>query len=495
MTHNPLQKPRCNCAASPTCTHNTMMSRARALVRGDSNVDSRLPSNSTGIDSLVRSTRDESVSIQKESSLVSGSVLKSLTANQRSVLLGLREHLLMVAPRTASTAGSTRQSETYTLSGNQEWSFWFDLEQMRKNIHAEFAKRAPGAFYAFVINGHDGGVSSGSQGWARVNEITMGIEQPKMLASVGKVITGAAVMHAIGASGGSITVKDPIWPFFTKHWKVFDSFKPITFQNCFHYAAGILDYSNPGGQDTSLESIQSWYTTGEWASKKIIKEEIGKNRFYNNVCIAWFRIALFYMTADPSYIKQVEDIYPTNQALWNYIVCLWYRDYIRWYIFDDETVADTSPFGLTGSGSQMLYYPYPCPDPCVGHVASNWFYHAGGAGWCLSTSDLARFWRRLATGELLGWQAKAKFLPWASKNNTYVMDAYGTFEIQFDNYPLGQPGAYFAKGGAVADNKDYVFAFNLGATVAIVANCNVKSSELSGICVDSYKRAWKASVK
>lgn len=385
-------------------------------------------------------------------------------------------------------------------SPTAKWTLRTDLELMRKLIIYQMEYQAHGAPHAFSIatglNKQD--TITGSGGWAREQELPMSPEQPLFLASTSKVITAAAVCHAIQASGGSISFDSPIWQYFPKAWIPHPNFKKITVANSLQYRVGILDYSYPGGQSSTLESTRSWYTKGEWSGHKISPADIGKTRYYNNACLAWFRIMLFYMTATKKNIAEAELLYSQNQDVWHWAVSTWARDYVR-NVFAADTLADTTPFGLNGPGSQTLFYPYPCTKPCAGVVMPDWLLGFGGLGWCISANDLSRFWyrfRRTGDSAFGGWSAINRFFNFDSPEDAYILSdrkPFPTFYVKDYPYPVNA-GPMFGMGGSVNKAKSYLISVG-AADVAMVSNCNVPVATLRDVIAYAWQHSLKAVKK
>ena len=302
----------------------------------------------------------------------------------------------------------------------------FSFQSFHNNFIANMASVYPTAPYAFVVMNEGKFVSGDSFGQARgmsdAPELLMTIDQPVNIASVSKVITAAAVLKII-ESNPLLFPKlwdEPIWPFFPEHWGApNDEFAWITIKNCLQYRIGV---ALPDGEGTKVAQIRSWFKDGKNGTTELDHTVFGVDtkELYNNVCYAWFRIALFYMTASPAtrnsmlealkfaktvgFTAEDEQDYIAN-AFASYYYADWVRDNILLPIGCSKGVYMNPvnryiPGGDNGESKQTLYYHYPGTGSS-GLKGENWSLKGGGGGWFLSATDLARFWGHLKTGKLL----------------------------------------------------------------------------------------------
>ncbi len=298
------------------------------------------------------------------------------------------------------------------------------------------------------------------------------------LASLSKAITGAAVLRALESNTGewdpTPTLHGSIAPYFPSWWNRNSYFSMLTFENCLQYATGI---STEGGHDWSLASTMSWVTTGSYTKDgkvyKIEQENIGKFQ-YNNASFAWFRIAIFYLTAKKEMRDNMDLLYVLNSKLWHLAVSSYYRDYIKWTVFPQGLQGDVNPhFGKWTAENETLYYHYPNYSWYPGWAMPSSLLDAGGEGWVVSAYDLAWFFAELIYGKILTDPMRAKLFnyPEPATGKSYV---FGYGQTTLDGYSTYD---FFSKGGALQGIATEFYHLPLnGVQVTLLSNYDLKNN-------------------
>ena len=261
-----------------------------------------------------------------------------------------------------------------------------------------------------------------------------------------------------------------------------------------------------GGQSTNIETINSWFESGQYIGYHLNKDTFGDPNYqtYNNISIAWFRIALFYFAAEDWVVKYLEGLahifatqlllkFPEDEWL-NYFVSQWYIRYVRKAILNPIGVQladmchvsefDSRPLE-TKKATQTRYYPYPLEKASNGEEGLDWTSTGGGGGWVISARDLARFWAHLRGGLILSGSATDRFF-----NVVAPDESFAVFPDVTNGHGLG----FWKRGQATEFNGGYcsqLWDLPGGVQLTFVSNCNINPSTNTTAILKAYKEAWK----
>lgn len=383
----------------------------------------------------------------------------------------------------------------------------FDLEKFHSNLVANINKLSPSASYAFVITNNGAFHSDARNGKARRKdapvERDMTIDQPINIGSISKIITSAAVLKAIENQSLGLDLDDPIFQFFPEHWgQAAEEFQYITIRHCLTYKVGGLNIQN-GGASYGVAAIKSMYKLGGSGSFFLDHTKLGGSRQYNNMSFAWFRIALFYMTASTDdrqallkllkfaktlgFTTDEDQDYLAN-AFASYYYAEWVRNNILLPIgcfkgVDMNPTSRHNPGPVNGEDVQTYYYNGAKPD-AKGGPCWNWALFGGGGGWVLPPRDLARFFAHLKHQKILGPGMTKEIFNYDSPGNSMSL-----FSRQDEH------GVHFNKNGVagedIAHYQSYVWDFAVGAQLSLLFNADYLADPDNDVIWPAYTDAWK----
>jgi len=188
------------------------------------------------------------------------------------------------------------------------------------------------------------------------------------------------------------------------------------------------------------------------------------------------------MTALKEWRDAMDDVlFPLSSDAWHVAISTYYRNYVRSRVLTPGVVADVSPIGLDGNPSlKALYFPYPCPNPCVGTPIGDHLLLAGGTGWFISAYELARFSTRLRQGLIISPSSVNKIFNVASPADAYIFN--NTFESSH--------GTIFCKVGAIKNTKGILFQFPDHVQLALVSNSDAPSATIRDLIRSVYENSW-----
>lgn len=277
------------------------------------------------------------------------------------------------------------------------------------------------------------------------------------VASVAKTITATAVLQLL--SSRKIKLDTEISAFLPSDWSKGPNIDTITFKQLLTHTSGLRNNKGPMG--TALPETYANLRT-------VIAIGINladKTSSYDNVNYCLFRIIIPYLTgkyAPPTTDKAAH-------------VSSAFLDYMNAHVFGPANIA-TVPLKPTGA-EPTLCYPFPA-GTVKGIHFGDWTDQAGGAGYQLSSDDLASFlvklrdgtllskrWRDRMDDELLGWQGQAPA-------------RHGAVYWHGGGFPL-QPGAL----------NTHLISFTSGVQVGVEVNSSMNGG-IHDRVMDAYQTSW-----
>lgn len=443
-------------------------------------------------------SRSAVIIASRKSASSSASERKQLPAKVHAALRETQEFLSSFTPPTPPKRLVMPGDLAHPEDVEQTRAWHPSIDKLAQNLVNRMGMYYSGASYAFVVQAKSsnayfngpGPFVPYEYGYARraAPSYKLRISNPINIASVSKVITCAAVLHAIWKSNGAIHLDKPIHLYFPKQWVPNGGVKLISIRNCLQYKNGILN--NGEGGIVDLYALRSWYELGGFGSSWVFSPSIGIKAAYNNVSHAWFRIMLFYMTASKPLQDAYSLIYDSDYAFWHTLVCMYYRNYVKtkllwwanWVDLNPISEYDATPPDIQAK-YQTLYYTYPNYSDHSGIPSKDWLKITGGGGWIMSAKDLSDFW-------------------FALRYLNIIPKWYSDLIINFDHpdeclsleSPLADSyGPILYKGGFLKPEtgpvRTLVVALKQGINVTLVSNHGISESLIKEVKW-SYDNCW-----
>jgi CubicO group peptidase (beta-lactamase class C family) len=274
------------------------------------------------------------------------------------------------------------------------------------------------------------------------------------LASVSKTITAAGVLHALRAKG--LSPETSIGTYLPANWTRGANVNTITFRQLFTHTSGFRD------PDTlTYADLKAHVAAGVRTADQVPA--------YRNTNYALFRVILPYLVGfNPSGISEAGMPVALSNA---------FMSYMNTNVFARAGIATVS---LVPSGStRTLCYPFPAGST-RGIDYGDWTDAGGGAGYQLSSNEVAKFLVKLREGAIIpqNWITTMNngLLGWQSLNPS-------------DN------GGYYVHGGYFppqpGELNTLAINFKSGVQLAVQINSGVQSGlDVLGTIVTGYNNAW-----
>lgn len=271
-------------------------------------------------------------------------------------------------------------------------------------------------------------------------------------ASVGKVITGVALLHIVDKKG--LTIDEKIHKWLPKAWSIPDSITTITVKELLSHTSGIR--SGARTYDELKEVVEAG-----------IDLEDKKKREYQNGNYALARIVVAYMNGHKA--GSTDQATATAQ---NFI------KYCQANIFDPLEIPNVE--WKPDADDPTEFYPNP-PGDSSGTSYGDWSLRPGSAGVHLSLAELSMFVAKIAETNVL--------LPLARRKE---MDTHGLGWDTSGNATLHRKGGYFpgSKNGG-AELHAMIGKYSNGVQIALVYNGSFEDDDPKKFDLSkAYDNAW-----
>ena len=333
--------------------------------------------------------------------------------------------------------------------GNETFSLDKLAHELRQRLDGNVVK------YAFVVR-HGGAIRTGAAGPKRTTYTAPAqdftIYDRMNPASVGKTVTGVALLHALEKN--NVGVDELIWKYLPSFWSIPASVKTITFKQLLRHESGFRTANGYFYAD-----LKTMVENGIALADKVYD--------YSNLNYALARILLAYVDG---YAERgvVDHGAATAQK---------FIAYVQANLFDP--IGAPSVQWRPDAVEPTLFFPDP-PGSSTGTAYGDWSLRPGSAGVNASIAELAILLDKL-------------------RNSTAILSAgmrsqMDTHLLGWDKKATAHNGHYWSKGGYFpgsmnggAELHATVMKFDTGVQVAAVINGDLG---IGGQVLDAYAAAW-----
>lgn len=279
------------------------------------------------------------------------------------------------------------------------------------------------------------------------------------VASVAKPITAVAVLQLLAAKRLSINTK--ILAYLPSDWTKGPNVNTITFRELLTHTSGIRN-----DQPETYANLKKLFAKGiNLADKLKTCDGSASGDCYQNANYSLFRIIIPYLKG--GYVAP-----STNKATH---VSAAYMAYMNQKVFGPAGISTVSL--KPASTEPTLCYPFPAGS-VKGIDFGDWTNQAGGAGYHLSSDDLAAFLAKLRDGTLLSAQSR-------NRMDKYMLGWRGNDPVRHGSvYSHG--GGFPPQPGAL---NTIVMSFTAGVQVGVEVNSETKV-DIRQRVVDAYNTSW-----
>jgi|GEM_PF-979625 len=357
-------------------------------------------------------------------------------------------------------AAFVSQFNTHVTAGRRLQSFISDqveglsLDLFATDLQNKFNGKMVGMAATIAANAQSKAATVGQRRTATDTAQPASADSRVNVASVSKTITAAGVLHALRARG--LTPDTRIGAYLPSNWTRGVNVDNITFRRLFTHTSGFREPDTLTYQDLKAHVAAGVRTVDQVPA-------------YRNTNYALFRVILPYLAGfDRTGISEANMPAALSNA---------FMSYMNANVFTPSGIA---PIGLIPSGStRTLCYPFPAGST-PGIDYGDFTDLAGGAGYQLSSNQLAKFLVALDGGAILpqSWISTMDegLLGWQSFNSS----RHGGYRVHGGYFPP-QPG----------ELNSLVLNFASGVQFALEINSGVqKGLDVLGSIVTGYNNSW-----
>jgi CubicO group peptidase (beta-lactamase class C family) len=274
------------------------------------------------------------------------------------------------------------------------------------------------------------------------------------VASVAKTITATAVLQLLHARG--LKLGTNISGFLPSDWSQGPNIDTITLRELLTHTSGLRNLDEPKLPET-YDNLRKMIAKGVNLADKVA--------FYDNANYCLFRIIIPYLKG--GYAPPTKDKATHVSSA--------FLDYMNTRVFGPAGIGTVA---LKPSDTEpTLCYPFPAASVKGIHFG-DWTDQAGGAGYQLSSDDLAAFLVKLRDGTLLPARPRAAMdrhlLGWQGQEAA----RHGSVHWHAGGFPL-QPGAL----------NTMLMSFTSGVEVGVEVNSSMNGGILDRV-IDAYRSSW-----
>ena len=272
------------------------------------------------------------------------------------------------------------------------------------------------------------------------------------VASVAKPITAVAVLQLLATK--RLSHKTRIQAYLPSDWTRGPNVDAITFGELLTHTSGIRN-----DQPETYENLKKLIAKGTNLADKVHE--------YVNANYSLFRIIIPYLRG--GYVAPV-----TQKATH---VSAAYMDYMNGKVFGPANISTVSL--KPGATEPTLCYPFPSGS-VKGTDFGDWTDQAGGAGYHVSSDDLAAFLTKLRDGTLLS-------APSMTRMDTHML-GWGDRDSVRHGFAFSHGGGFPIEKNPGALNT-LVMSFTSGVQIGIEVNSET-SVPLRFLAIDAYNGSW-----
>lgn len=350
----------------------------------------------------------------------------------------------------------------------------FDYVKFEQLLRDSLDNQAKGWQFALI---HAGGFINGgaSDGMARDEDECYPQEMTACtkinIASTTKLLTAAAVLKLLDENG--LSINDPVAPYLPSNWNVPAGTDTLRFSDFLRHRTGLQSTNDNFSTTLSFEGLRTFIEGG-------IQNPQSYN--YLNANFALMRIVI------PRLWKMRPDCPPLLQEsnIDDIISQTYYSEYIRQKIlfpagvYDGYLKAEMADLPIP-----TLYYTNAADGQ--GSGLGDWNAIAGGGGWHLSASDLAKVVATLENGN--------------SVLSSSVRDDMRTLRMGYFNCPMTIQGRAYTHGGDISGGGEvhgFAGIFPNNVAVALFLNSGFiasdgtsgSSNDLVALVRNIYDQCW-----